>query len=122
MSEIGDKIDELYQLRESKRALEEQLKDINKEMVAIESDLIDQMDAAKTSKSATDTASVSISKSVVPAVEDWDKFYDFIQQNGYFHMLERRPAALACREMFEQGGQIPGVVPFVKRKLNIKSK
>lgn len=121
MSTIGAKIDQLHALREDKRELEKQVKEISSEMSALESELIDQMDAEETTKSAGKAASVSITKSVVPAVENWDVFYEFIREHNYFHMLERRPAVLACREMFEHNGQIPGVVPFVKRKLNLNT-
>lgn len=109
MSTIGDKINRLYALREAKRDLEKEVKDISKSMSELECELIDQMDEAGTFKAASGAASVSITKSVVPAVENWDLFYEFIHEHKYFHMLERRPAVLACREMFEHDGKIPGL-------------
>lgn len=121
MSTIGDKIDQLHALREEKRELEKEVKEISKSMSDLESELIDQMDTENTSKAASAVATVSITKSVVPAVENWDAFHEFIREHNYFHMLERRPAVLACREMFEHDGKIPGVVPFVKRKLNLNT-
>jgi hypothetical protein len=121
MSTIGDKIDQLHALRETKRDLEKEVKDVSKSMSELEGELIDQMDAAGTFKAASNSASVSITKSIVPAVENWDLFHEFIREHNYFHMLERRPAVLACREMFEHDGKIPGVVPFAKRKLTLNS-
>lgn len=122
MASIGDKIDELHALREKKRALDIEVKAVREEMEEVEAELLDLMDDQKTRRGEGSEASVSISSGVYPAVEDWDKFYEFIENHRYFHLLERRPAVQACRELFEHTGQIPGVVPFHKRKLNLRTK
>jgi hypothetical protein len=121
MKTIGAKIDMLHELREQKRGLEEQVKVIAQSMQTLEDDLIKQLDAQGVSKSTGLHASVSISTSTVPVVEDWDAFYKFLHRHKYYHLLERRPAVAGCRELLELKGKIPGVTPFVKRKLNLRS-
>lgn len=121
MSTVGAKIDALHLLREEKRQLEELVAAKKAEMDVMELDLIDQMDREGISKSTGGMASVSISASTRPSVEDWDAFYAFIHKNKYYHLLERRPAVLGCRELFDTKGKIPGVVPFTQRKLNIRT-
>jgi hypothetical protein len=121
MSTLGLKIDALHALREEKRAIEAQLKLKEEEISAMENDLITQMDAQGVSRSTGAHATVSITMSVRPAVEDWDAFYAFISKHKYFHLLERRPSVVGCRELFELKGTIPGVVPFTQRKLHIRS-
>jgi hypothetical protein len=64
---------------------------------------------------------VSITESVRPSVENWDDFYRFIHRHKYYHLLDRRPSVTGCRELFETKGNIPGVVPFTKRKINLRS-
>lgn len=121
MSTIGAKIDKLHALREQKRALEAQVKDVASDMAALELELIEQMDNEGVTKSTGTAATVGISTSVKPSVEDWDAFYAFIHRRKYYHLLERRPSVTGCRELLETKGKIPGVVPFTQRKLNIRS-
>ena len=121
MSTVGAKIDALHALREEKRLLEEQVKAKAQEIDLAENDLIEQMDQQNITKSTGSKATVSISTSVKPSVEDWDAFYAYIHKNKYYHLLERRPSVTGCRELFDTKGKIPGVVPFTQRKLNIRS-
>jgi predicted metal-binding protein len=121
MSTIGAKIDQLHALREQKRALEEQVKQLSGQMSELENQLIDQMDSEGVTKSTGNAATVSITTSVKPSVDDWDAFYKYIHRYKYYHLLERRPSVTGCRELLETKGKIPGVVPFTQRKLNIRS-
>lgn len=121
MSTVGAKIDSLHALREEKRQLEELLKAKAQEIDLMENELIDLMDAQNITKSTGLKATVSITTSTKPSVEDWDAFYAFIHKHRYYHLLERRPSVTGCRELFDTKGQIPGVVPFSQRKLNIRS-
>lgn len=121
MSTIGTKIDDLHEMRERKRALEEQVKEISRDMQSLEFELIKQMEAEGVTKSTGNRATVSVNDVVRPTVEDWDAFYAFIHRHRYYHLLERRPSASGCNELFESRGKVPGVVPFTQRKLNIRS-
>ena len=121
MSTVGAKIDALHALREEKRLLEEQVKAKAQEIDLMENELIELMDQQNISKSTGTKATVSITTSTKPSVEDWDAFYAYIHKNKYYHLLERRPSVTGCRELFDTKGKIPGVVPFTQRKLNIRS-
>ncbi len=121
MSTVGAKIDALHALREDKRQLEELLKAKAQEIDLMENELIELMDQQNISKSTGTKATVSITTSTKPSVEDWDAFYAYIHKNKYYHLLERRPSVTGCRELFDTKGKIPGVVPYTQRKLNIRS-
>ena len=121
MSTIGAKIDALHDLREQKRALEEQIKEIVGQASELENALMEQMDTEGVSKSTGNSATVSITLSVKPSVDDWEAFYKYIHRMKYYHLLERRPSVTGCRELLETKGKIPGIVPFTQRKLNIRS-
>lgn len=121
MSNLGGKIDQIQLLREVKRKLEEQVKQISEQIEASERALIAQMDSEGVIRSTGKLATVSISEVIKPTVEDWDAFYAFIARNKYYHLLEKRPSVTGCRELFETKGKIPGVVPFTQRKLNIRT-
>lgn len=122
MSTIGGNIDALWELREKKRALEAEVKLVHAEMEELEFQIIEAMDREGTTTSAATKASVSISESLKPSVEDWDTFYAYLHRHKAYHLLERRPSVTGCRELFETKGKIPGVVPFKKRALKVLTK
>jgi len=111
----------MYQLREFKRTLEQEVKQVNEDIQQVERELITLMEAENVTKSTGSKATASISESVKPSVEDWDDFYDYIHKMKYYHLLERRPSVSGCRELFETKGSIPGVVPFVQRKISLRT-
>ncbi len=121
MSTIGVKIDQLHTLREQKRQLEEQVKQLQGQMAELENELIEQMDKQGVSRSTGVNATVSISSSTRPSVDDWNAFYAYIRRHKYYHLLERRPSVSGCNELLETKGKIPGVVSFTQRKLNMRS-
>lgn len=117
---LGSMIDDLHELRAEKRTLEKELKALERRYSEKQQEVIEQMHAQGVIKMTGGLATVSISTSIKPSVEDWDTFYEFIHRHKYYHLLERRPAVLACRELFETKGVIPGVVPFTKETLNLR--
>lgn len=117
----GSLADAMQQIREEKRKHEEIIKELNTKLEALEAQLIEHMDLEGITKATGTLASVSISESIKANVTDWDEFYKWIFKHKYTHMLQRRPADLACREIFESKGSIPGVEPFVKRTINLRN-
>lgn len=118
---MGAKIDKLFMLREKKRALEAQIKELDDESKIIEVELIERMDSEETDKAGGKKATASISATVVANVEDWDALFAYIHRTKYYHLLQRRVSDPAMRELFGTKGKVPGVVPFTKRKLNLRS-
>ena len=99
--------------------LEAGAKERGKRLDALENQIIEALDGEGVTSSTGKLATASLCESVVPQVENWDLFYTFIAKHKYFHLLDRRPSVTGCRELFETKGQIPGVLPFVKRKLSL---
>jgi len=121
MNTVGSMIDHLHVLREKRRQLEKEIEGINKEYSLVEVDLLRQMQAQGLDKAGGKFASAAITDSVKPTVEDWDLFYNFIEKNHYWHLLEKRPSVTGCRELFETKGKIPGVVPFTIQKVSLRN-
>jgi hypothetical protein len=117
---IGGMTDEMFDLREKKRALEAQIAEIEEQYKAIEEKLMERLEAEGTDKGAGKKASCSITSSVVANVTDWDEFGAFILKHKYLHLLQRRVSDPAVRELFETKGKVPGVEPFTKKKLNLR--
>jgi len=118
---VGALIDAMHNKRELIRACEAKAKILSAEKDELEEQLLERMDSEGVRTSTGKHASAGITESIRPNVTDWDVFYAFIFKNKYTHMLERRPSVTGCRELFTLKGNIPGVEPFVKRTINLRS-
>lgn len=117
----GAVIDQLWTLRESKRAAEEEVKKFEGIIKEIEESLMTRLDAEGLDKATGRKASISISTSVVADVQDWEAFHTFIGKKKFFHLLQRRVSEPAYRELLDQGAKVPGVLPLSRKKLNLRS-
>lgn len=117
----GAMIDQMWALREKKRALEASIKDLDGQMADLEAKLMEDMEANGIDKMTGKAAGVSISTSVVANVEDWDKFLAWIYKTKNGHLLQRRVSDPAWREMTEIKGVVPGTQPFTKKRLNLRA-
>lgn len=118
---LGAIIDRMSVLRDDKKVVDDQSKEIKAQYDALELQLMEMLDSQETRKGEGKKASASISENVQPNVVDWDVFYAYILKNKFTHLLQRRPSAEACRELFETKGKIPGVEPFIKRTINLRN-
>lgn len=119
IEQLGEYIDQLTEARLKKAEAERQADVHGKECNRLEVEIIRIMAEAKLDKAAHGGTSVSPKESVYPHVEDWDKFGNFILDNKYLHLLERRVTVTGYRELINLGREVPGVVPFVKTKLSV---
>lgn len=118
---LGKMIDTIWALREKKRALNTQLEAVEAEIATQEQALLERMDHEGVDKSTGKCASVSVAEHVIGNITDWDEFIKFVKKTGYFHLFQRRITDTACRELWEARKTIPGVEPFTKRKINIRT-
>lgn len=117
----GKLIDQIWAAREEKRRLEVEVKEVETVMAELEQQLMESMEAEGLEKAIGTKASVSITTSTVADVKDWDEFWKYIFKNKFSHLLQRRVSEPAYRELLEAGKKVPGVEPFNKRKLNLRS-
>lgn len=117
MANIGTQIDALFKLKAKYKKAQEAADAVKTEITAAEQALMDAMRDDGIEKSTSKGGSISISKSLVPSVTDWDAYYAFIHKHKYYHLLERRPSATGCRELFEMGKKVPGVEPVTRMSL-----
>jgi len=115
----GTLSDQLFKLREQKRAHEEAASQLSKQMSLIEGELLKTMTLDGITKATGKYATVSIKEQDTYKVDDWDQFYEYIRKHKAWHLLERRPSVTGCREMFELKGKLPGVVPGSFKKINM---
>lgn len=121
MSNLGDMIDRHNELRNEKRRLNEQLKQVNEDIFHSEAAVLEALDAAGLEHAKIDGVSVSVTEQTMPNVTDWDQLYDFIRQNDAMYMLQRRVSTGPYREMLQMEQEVPGVEPYVQRKVNMRA-
>lgn len=112
--------EERDRLREAKRALEAQIKELDEQLKANEQDILEIADQMGVSRFAVGKLTFSISENVVGHVEDWAKLYDFIWQNKAFHLLHRRLSNAAYKELLDAGEAPAGVNAVPMRSLNMR--
>jgi len=108
-------------LKAEKKAADYAVKQIEKQIAATELQIFSKLDSMEMVSAETPKGvSARISESLVPKVEDWDLFHSHIRETGDFFYLQKRAAVLTCREAFQMGRVLPGVMPLTLRKLTIK--
>lgn len=118
---LGKLIDDIWALREKKRALAAQVEELEAKIAEQEAVVIERMDNEHLDKSTGKMASVSVTETANGTISDFDKFWEFAKKNNYGHLFQRRVTDTACRELWEQGKKIPGVDRYIKRRLNIRT-
>ena len=61
---------------------------------------------------------VQVTESVIPAVENWEKFYAHIKKTGSFELLNRAVNRAAVAERWDAKKQVPGVTAFHAKKVS----
>ena len=118
--DIGKLTDRLFDLKEEKADTNAKLKELNGDIREVEIELLNEMHNQGLYKAGGARGGVYISRQVVPKVENWDEFYDYIREHDYLHMLERRVSRKAYQEQYEEGQDVPGVAPVVFDELRTR--
>jgi len=118
----GGIIDQLWQLREDKKAIAAQELVLNSKIAELETQLYERMDKEESTKGAGTRASVTLgSTDVIQFVPEtgYDDFVKYVLKSKQLHLLERRISQLAAREVYTLKGKLPGTTIFTKRKINL---
>jgi hypothetical protein len=118
---LGGAIDHAHALREEKRAAEKVVKEIEERIAAHNEILFARMDEAATTKGEGQKASASITTATVANVTDWEALWPWIAKTKNFHVVQKRLSDPAVRELWDLKKTLPGVQPFSKRTLNLRS-
>lgn len=118
---INDLINARLDIRHKLADLSKQEKALKAEQSELDWQLMTKLDDQGLSRTANDTATISISEEVVPEVQDWDELYQYITSTGDFSLVQRRMSSTAYRELRGQGDNVPGVADRTIRKLNVRA-
>lgn len=118
---LGAATDKMWALREEKRKLAVEEKRLDTELKALEETIFELLDAQDTRKAEGKKASVSIGEAIVANVEDWDALWPWIAKTKNFHLIQKRVSDPGMRELWALKKVVPGVQPFTKRTLSVRS-
>jgi len=108
---IADIIRAMVEVRDERRSIAKRDKELVAKWDEFKAQLLAKMKAQgediNSISSKTHTATKT--KDPVPVVDDWDQFYDWLWETKSWHLLQRRIAVGAFREIIDSGGEVPGL-------------
>lgn len=113
MSRIGELTGELFKIKKRKAALKEQHAELHKQQQNLEKDLIEVLKEQGLNKISTDYGAVYLREKTVPKVVEWEAFNDYVTQNNYLHLFQRRVSVASWKDLHDQGIEVPGVETVV---------
>lgn len=117
---LNEMVSAASELREQKRSLDRAAKDIAAELETLNLKILTSMDELGIDRLAVGGITMSVSEQVVPNVVDWPAFERYVIENNALHLLQRRAATSAYRELLQAGETPAGVEPFTKRNVNMR--
>jgi hypothetical protein len=122
---IGVKVNELHDIREKIREQEAKTNELKKKYTALSDEVMDTMEEQGVDQIRGTKATLSLKKTDVANVLDWEKVYNYIHRHKAYHLMFRRIADASFREELELRGKrgIPGIEIFTRRSCGLlKSK
>lgn len=116
---LDDGIDKLFDLREQQRALKAAIKAVNAEYETLHDELIRTCDGAGTVSARGTKASIVITETQLPRIEDWGLVSEWIMENDALYLCHRRISSGPWKELRDSGQNVPGITPFTKRAISL---
>jgi hypothetical protein len=118
---LGDLIYSLSLLKAEKKQLDTDLELVESRITTLENEIMNTMEADGIEESASTVGKVSKKTSTYPQIAAWDQLEEHVFGLGRpLVLLEKRVAVGTYREMLSLRRAVPGVVPFLKRKLTFR--
>lgn len=116
---IGETIDLMFQLRESRRELEAQIKTLNEQYDALEGHLQANFDKSGLDGAKGKHALASIKRTTVADVQDWEAYFKYIAKTKSWDLVQRRASITALRLRWDDRKVIPGVEPKIVETISL---
>ena len=120
-TKTSDLLTELHATRALIRDVQTQEKDLKMKQRELESQIAIKLQQEGIDKVSNDVCTLSLKAEVVPTVEDWDQFFEYLKETGQFELMQKRMSATAYRELIAMGVDIPGVKSTELTRINFRS-
>lgn len=120
MSNIGTLIDGLYALRSRRLELTKEVENMKSQETTMRQQIIMELDNIGLAKASGTEATVGITMSIQPEIEDWDAVHKYIRENDRFDLLQKRISVVAWRDLInEEGTLVPGTLVTEVRDISL---
>lgn len=121
---IGVTLDKMHRIREKRRKLSEEDKELKTQYDAFEAQLIAEMEANGLDSARGKQSVGSVQTSFVYALDDFDAFVSFVKRGNKFHLLQRRLSSTAVAEELVNRKQkpIPGVNVLPRKSILLRTR
>lgn len=118
---LGEKLRRIYELRDEKDELSEQVKEINKQIDELEWQVLQGMEENALDRMDCDRGSATRNVKLYPKIADKDEFLAYVFESGKTEMLVANVNQAAFRDHFETFNTYPdGVDAYEKATLNYR--
>ena len=117
--DLGTAIDKLYELRSQRLDVEQVVKTMKSDELALRVHIKQMLDSINLDGAKGSAATAAVITSVDPVAKDWLQIYEFIRENDAFDMLQKRLSSMAVKERWESGILVPGIEKFDNWDLSI---
>lgn len=131
---VSEIMAKLFKIRRIRKRISDRDSVMVAEWERLEEILLGKMSEQGSVRVSSKLGTASISEQTLPIVEDWDAFYDWLWENRAFHLLQRRVAVGAYRELIdadkaahsgeeeaERPPVVPGTRPITKKSINLRA-
>lgn len=120
MSNIGEMIDTLYEIREQRLVLERQAAELKKVETQLSNDIVSDLSEVALQAGRGNRASFSFKTEEVPNVINWPHLYKFVATTNEFGLLQKRIAVPVWKSFKEESDLIiPGTEVFQMTKVSL---
>ena len=118
---LNDLLAEYGRVRDGITELKAQEKEYNAEKRELEAQIAIRMQDEGLEKISNGGRTLSLKKEIVPTVENWDAFQEYVAETKRFELMQKRMSATAYREAISLGEDIPGVESTELTKILFRS-
>ena len=116
---LGGCIDSLYMLRTKRLAVQRQVDALKANEHELTTRILQLLADAEMDGAKGKRATCSVTKLITAQVDDWEKLYKYISQEGAYDLLQRRVNDAAYRARLDDGIFVPGTQSFPVEKLSL---
>ena len=120
-NKTSDLLTNLHTTRAAIKEGQAQEKDLKMKQRELEAKIAIKMQEEGLDKVSNDVCTLSLKAEVVPTVEDWDQFFEYLKETGQFELMQKRMSATAYRELIAMGTNVPGVKSTELTRINFRS-
>ena len=119
--DLGAMIAQLSEIRDRRRELAAEEKDLVEKYETLKTAFVQRMEEEGCTRISSKEGTVILTETIVPQVNDRDAMGQWILETGNIYLLQNRVNSAAYRELVEAGQEVPGVTPFTKKDVSLRS-